>query len=55
LRTLEAGCQAPVGALGQMGDGEIRLDAAVCAPDGVARTRQTGRISQAEAVGVAAA
>ncbi len=55
LRTLEAGCQTPVGALGRTGDGELRLDVALFTPDGLMRVRRTGRVSEADNVGEAAA
>jgi hydroxymethylbilane synthase len=38
LRRLEAGCQAPVGALGSVrADGRMRLEAAVVGPEGIVR------------------
>jgi hydroxymethylbilane synthase len=55
LRTLEAGCQAPVGALARLDGHELRLSAAVVTPDGVVRVEETGPVEGAEAVGVAAA
>jgi hydroxymethylbilane synthase len=55
LRTLEAGCQAPVGALAEMVGGEIRLDAAIVTPDGIVRVAERGAHPDAERVGAAAA
>ena len=34
LRTIEGGCQVPLGALGQISDGKLHLFSAVCALDG---------------------
>ncbi len=51
LRRLEAGCQAPVGALGHVAGSEIVLDAAVVSTTGVARTRVSGPAEASEAVG----
>lgn len=55
LRRLEAGCQAPVGALGRSGDGALALRAAVAGPGGIVWTRQEGDPEEAVALGVAAA
>ena len=35
LRTMEGGCQVPVGALGELDEGRLRLRGAVCSLDGV--------------------
>jgi hydroxymethylbilane synthase len=57
LRELEAGCSSPVGALGEIGEGddgpEIYLRASVTAPDGsdAVRLSRTGSITDAEAIG----
>jgi hydroxymethylbilane synthase len=58
LAAVEAGCTAPVGALADVqprgaGDGEIRLDAVVAAPDGstVLRRGLAGPAGQPEALG----
>ncbi|MGF7237661.1 MAG: hydroxymethylbilane synthase [Frankia sp.] len=58
LAAVEAGCTAPVGALADVpprgvGDGEIRLDAVVAAPDGstVLRRALTGPAGQPEVLG----
>lgn len=57
LRELEAGCSSPVGALGEIGEGddgpEIYLRASVTAPDGsdTVRLSRTGSITDAEAIG----
>lgn len=55
LRRLEAGCQAPVGALAHTRDGRIELDAAVVTPDGVLRASACGAPDAFERVGAAAA
>jgi hydroxymethylbilane synthase len=53
LRRLQAGCQAPVGALARHADGGLVLDAAVVAPDGIVRTQAT--LERADEDGLAAA
>lgn len=55
LRRLEAGCQAPVGALGRLRDGDLHFRAAVAGPDGIVRTEVTGDAAETEDVGVRAA
>lgn len=55
LRRLEAGCQAPVGALGRFRDGGLHFRAAVAGPEGIVRTGITGDAEGAEEVGVRAA
>ena len=55
LRRLEAGCQAPVGALGRIDGGGLHFQAAVAGPDGVTRIALDGEAADAEAVGVRAA
>jgi len=55
LRRLEAGCQAPVGALGRAREGEVALRVAVAAPRGVVATELKGAIAAAEELGVTAA
>lgn len=55
LRRLEAGCQAPVGALGRLGDDGLHFRAAVAGPDGIVRTEVTGDAAEAGDVGVRAA
>ena len=57
LSALEAGCSSPVGALGEIADGddgpEIYLRASVTAPDGsdAVRLSRTGSITDADAIG----
>lgn len=57
LRRLEAGCQAPVGALGRVEAGGLRLRAAVAGPDGLVWTEVSGDpgAEAADALGVQAA
>ncbi|UCC27148.1 MAG: hydroxymethylbilane synthase [Gemmatimonadales bacterium] len=55
LRRLEAGCQAPVGALGRHHDGVLHLRAAVEGPDGLVWAEVSGESSEAEALGARAA
>lgn len=58
LRRLEAGCQAPVGALARVSGAQLALDAAVVRPGGpeaVARARATGAAADAEALGTSVA
>lgn len=45
LATLEAGCAAPVGALGRLRGDVLVLDAVVCATDGSRRLVETGRVT----------
>jgi len=45
LATLEAGCAAPVGALGRVEGDVLVLDAVVCATDGSRRLIETGRVT----------
>ncbi|HEU0130546.1 MAG TPA: hydroxymethylbilane synthase [Mycobacteriales bacterium] len=53
LRSLEAGCTAPVGALADLAEDEIYLRAAACAADGsdVLRRSLTGPVDEPEALG----
>ena len=57
LAVLEAGCSAPVGALGEAADGEtfpeLYLRAVVCAPDGSSTIRlsATGPLDEAARIG----
>jgi hydroxymethylbilane synthase len=53
LRRLGGGCQVPAGALGRVGERELRLEAAVCALDGSAVLREAaaGPISDPEGLG----
>lgn len=51
LRRLEAGCHAPVGALGRVAREAISLDAALVGPDGVVRARAEGPVGDAEGLG----
>lgn len=44
LARLEAGCAAPIGALGSLRDGALHLDAVVCRPDGGARLRRSASV-----------
>jgi hydroxymethylbilane synthase len=55
LRTLEAGCQAPVGALADVEGERLAIRAAVVTPDGVVSVREAGPASGPESVGAAAA
>lgn len=55
LRRLEAGCQAPVGALGRFEDGFVRCCAAVQGPAGLVWTDHSAPAAEAEALGRAAA
>lgn len=55
LRRLEAGCQAPVGALGRLDGGALRLLAAVAGPTGIVWADVSGEATAAEGVGVRAA
>ncbi|HSG09635.1 MAG TPA: hydroxymethylbilane synthase [Longimicrobiales bacterium] len=55
LHRLEAGCQAPVGALGRWKDGILSFRAAVAGPEGIVWTESQGDPRDAEAVGAAAA
>lgn len=55
LRGLEAGCQAPVGALARRDGTRLRLAAAVVTPDGVVRVEEQGSAAEAESIGAAAA
>ncbi len=49
LATLEGGCLVPVGALGRVRDGELRLDAVVLPEDGSRELRASGSAAPAEA------
>lgn len=55
LRTLQAGCQAPVGALARLDGAELVLYAAVVGPGGIARARAAGSAQEAAALGASAA
>lgn len=55
LRTLEAGCQAPVGALARVDGHELSLSAAIVTPEEVVRVEERGAVGCAGAVGAAAA
>ena len=55
LRRLEAGCQAPVGALAHVRDGRLSLSAALVSPEGVVRAETSGPAEEAERLGVVAA
>lgn len=57
LRALRGGCLAPVGALAEIVDGSLRLEAVVLSRDGQQRLHavQTGQPDEAEAMGNAAA
>ncbi|MHB1191447.1 MAG: hydroxymethylbilane synthase [Longimicrobiales bacterium] len=55
LHRLEAGCQAPVGALGRVLDGELHLRVAVAAPQGIAAREVSGPSGDAERLGIEAA
>ena len=51
LRTLEAGCQSPVGAWARMTDAGVTLDARIVAPDRDIRASGSAPISDAEVLG----
>jgi hydroxymethylbilane synthase len=53
LHRLEGGCHVPIGALGEVEDDRVRLEALVAATDGtrVIRGTRAGPIAQAEALG----
>jgi len=53
LAALGGGCQVPIGALGVVGDGELHLQAVVCAPDGsrTIRREACGQASDGARVG----
>jgi hydroxymethylbilane synthase len=55
LRGLEAGCQAPVGALASVDATELRLSTAVVTPDGIVWVEERGAPEDAERIGTAAA
>lgn len=55
LRGLEAGCQAPVGALALVEANDLRLSSAVVTPDGIVRVEERGAPEDAERIGAAAA
>jgi len=57
LRTLEGGCQVPVGALGELAEDLLRLRGVVCSLDGTRGTEGEieGAPEEAEALGVALA
>ena len=52
LRRLEAGCQAPVGALASVRDRAVSLRAAVVTPDGIVRAEASGPSGDADGVGI---
>ncbi|MBC9783171.1 hydroxymethylbilane synthase [Heliobacterium chlorum] len=54
MRTLEGGCQVPIGSLGRLQEGRLVLDGIVASLDGkhVARGREEGDPSQPEEVGI---
>ncbi len=52
LRRLEAGCQAPVGALAEVVGSTIMVQAAVLTPDRKVAASASGELEEAEAVGV---
>lgn len=54
LAALEAGCAAPVGALGRLDPGGLVLDAVVCRPDGGARLARSGTLPAPGLVGAEA-
>ncbi|WP_026818893.1 hydroxymethylbilane synthase [Arthrobacter castelli] len=54
LARLEAGCTAPIGALGHLGQGRLSLDAVVCKPDGSRIIRQSAATGDTSAAGAAA-
>lgn len=53
LRTLEGGCQVPIGAYGRLEDGELVLDGVVAGLDGkkVVRGQSSGDVQEAVALG----
>jgi hydroxymethylbilane synthase len=55
LRRIEAGCQAPVGALARASAGTLVLEAAVVGPEGVVRARATAPAEEAEGLGLSVA
>jgi hydroxymethylbilane synthase len=55
LRRIEAGCQAPVGALARVSAGTLVLEAAVVGPEGVVRARATAPAGEAEGLGLTVA
>jgi hydroxymethylbilane synthase len=57
LRTLEGGCQVPVGAFADSGDDDLRLRAVVCSLDGTEAVEGTrsGSLGNAGAIGIALA
>lgn len=55
LRRLEAGCQAPVGALGRLTPEGLDLHVAVAAPQGIVETHVRGDAQSADQLGVSAA
>lgn len=55
LRVLQAGCQAPVGALGRLQNGTLQFRAAVEGPSGIVRYEGSGSSSEAEELGARAA
>ena len=55
LRALQAGCQAPVGALARVDGAELVLRAAVVGPGGITRARCTGPAEEAATLGRRAA
>ncbi|WP_194948769.1 hydroxymethylbilane synthase [Actinomyces trachealis] len=54
---LQAGCAAPVGALAQMADGALRLDAVVVSPEGARQVsvREHSELAEAQTLGMRAA
>ena len=52
LRRLEAGCQAPVGALARVEGGGAVLECAVVTPEGIVRARGSGESGDPESLGV---
>lgn len=54
LARLEAGCTAPIGALGRLDDGRLSLEAVVCNPDGSAIIRQSADTDDASVIGATA-
>jgi hydroxymethylbilane synthase len=55
LRRLQAGCQAPVGALARVEGTELVLRAAVVGPNGITRARCAGAVEEAATLGGRAA
>jgi len=53
LRTLGAGCSAPVGAMAQVQNGQVKMWGGVFAPDGskVSRVEGTAKVADAESLG----